>query len=123
MTNSDGRRLSRRALLRLILLGGIGAGVAAAEWLARPAGLARYLGWAARGQALRLGGRPAVVALAHCPSYDDVTDSLAEAWELAEMPDVAGKRVLVKPNLIDWIEGFPITTAPQVVAAVVDLLG
>jgi uncharacterized protein (DUF362 family) len=38
------------------------------------------------------------------------------------MPDVRGKRVLVKPNLIDFIEGHPITTATPVVAAVVDLL-
>ncbi|MGC8782611.1 MAG: DUF362 domain-containing protein, partial [Anaerolineae bacterium] len=78
--------------------------------------------WAARGQALRLRGRPAAVALAQCSSCDDAAAALAEAWELADMPDVAGKRVLVKPNLIDWIEGYPITTAPQVTAAVVDLL-
>ncbi|MCX7670897.1 MAG: DUF362 domain-containing protein [Anaerolineae bacterium] len=116
------RRLSRRALLRLILVAGIGAGAAAAEWLTRPAGLPRYLGWAARGQALRLSGRPAVVALAQCAAYDDAADGLAAAWDLADMPDVTGKRVLVKPNLIDQIEGYPVTTAPQVVAAVVDLL-
>ncbi len=115
-------RLSRRALLRLLLLGGIGGGLAAAEWITQPAGLARYLGWAGRGAAMRLSGRPAVVALAHCPSYDDVPACLAEAWAQAAMPDVRGRRVLVKPNLIDFIEGYPITTAVQVVAAVVDLL-
>lgn len=38
------------------------------------------------------------------------------------MPDVAGKRVLVKPNLIDAIEGQPVTTDPSVVGAVLDLL-
>jgi uncharacterized protein (DUF362 family) len=38
------------------------------------------------------------------------------------MPAVAGKRVLVKPNLIDMIDGHPATTDARVVAAVVDLL-
>jgi len=118
----QGRRMSRRAFLRLALLGGIAAGIGASEWLTRPAGLARYLHWAGRGQALRLNGRPAVVALGHCSSYADVADALVEAWDLADMPDVRGKRVLVKPNLIDFIEGYPITTAPEVVAGVVDLL-
>ena len=28
------------------------------------------------------------------------------------MPDVGGKRVLVKPNLIDYIEAYPVSTAP-----------
>ncbi|HXF69154.1 MAG TPA: DUF362 domain-containing protein [Thermoflexus sp.] len=38
------------------------------------------------------------------------------------MPDVAGKRVLVKPNLIEWIEGHPLVTSPEVVGAVIDVL-
>lgn len=117
------RRISRRTALRLILLGGIGAGGLLAEHIARPVGIVRYLGWLARGNALELAGRPAPVALGGCASYtDDVLACLREAWAAAEMPDVQGKRVLVKPNLIDFIEGYPITTAPQVVAAVVDLL-
>lgn len=123
MSSRQRRQLSRRGFIRLALLGGIGLGAAAAEWGTRPAGLARYLGWAGRGLARRTTGRPTPVALAHCPAYDDdIAACLAEAWELAEMPDVQGKRVLVKPNLIDCIEGYPITTAAAVVAAVIDLL-
>ena len=57
-------------------------------------------------------GTPAVVALGKCPSYADSLDCLRETWRLAGMPEVAGKRVLVKPNLIDAIEGHPTTTAP-----------
>lgn len=122
MPTGERRRLSRRAFLRLALLGGIAAGIGAADRLTRPAGLARYLSWAGRGQTLRLNGRPAVVALGHCSSYAEVADCLAETWALADMPDVRGKRVLIKPNLIDFIEGHPITTAPEVVAGLIDLL-
>ncbi len=123
MSDPGPRRISRRALLRLLLLGGIGGGLAAAEWITRPAGLARYLTWAGRGAVTRLAARPAAVVLARCPSYhDDVLACLTEAWAQADMPDVRGKRVLVKPNLIDFIEGYPVTTAAPVVTAVVDLL-
>jgi uncharacterized protein (DUF362 family) len=38
------------------------------------------------------------------------------------MPKVQGKRVLIKPNLIDFLENHPVTTAPEVVGAVADLL-
>jgi uncharacterized protein (DUF362 family) len=123
VSKSANRRISRRTFLRLMLLGGIGAGVAVAEWGARPVGVIRYLGWRARGETVRLKGPAAVVGLGRCPSYsDDVLDCLTETWDLADMPDVQGKRVLVKPNLIDFIAGYPITTATPVVAAVVDLL-
>ena len=117
------KRISRRTALRLALLAGIGAGAAYAEYSTRPVGIARYLAWLARGNVQRLTAPPARVALGQCPSYaDDVLACLRETWDAAGMPDVRDKRVFVKPNLIDAIEGYPITTAPQVVAAVVDLL-
>lgn len=118
------RHLSRRAFIRLATLGGIGVALAVLERQTRPLGPVRSVRWAARGQAQRVTGRPAVVAIGECPSYDGaaVLDSLRELWKQGGMPDVAGKRVLVKPNLIDFIAGHPVTTAPAVVGAVLDLL-
>jgi uncharacterized protein (DUF362 family) len=118
------RCLSRRAFIRLATLGGIGVALAALEVRTRPLGPVRSVRWAARGEVQRLAGPPATVALGNCPTYDEATvlDCLREVWRQAEMPDVAGKRVLVKPNLIDVIEGHPVTTGPSVVAGVVTLL-
>jgi len=116
-------RLSRRGFLRLALLAGIGAGAVAVDRLYRPVGPFNYLRWLARGEIKRRIGPPAIVALGRCPSYsDDVLACLRDLWRQAEMPSVDGKRVLVKPNLVDSIEGRVATTAPQVVGAVVDLL-
>jgi uncharacterized protein (DUF362 family) len=114
--------ISRRAFLRLAVLTGLSASVVAVDRMTQPLGLARILPWLARGQVQKLTGQPAVVGLASCPSYDDTLDCLRDLWRQSAMPDVAGKRVLVKPNLVDSIAGHPATTAPAVVAAVVDLL-
>jgi uncharacterized protein (DUF362 family) len=116
-------RMSRRTFFRLATLGGIGVALAVLERQTAPIGAYRYVTWAARGEAQRLAGRPPTVALGKCPAYDgaDVLDCLRETWHQAEMPDVTGKRVLVKPNLIDFIEGHPVTTAPAVVGALLDL--
>jgi uncharacterized protein (DUF362 family) len=47
-------------------------------------------------------------------------------WQQAEMPNVRGKRLLVKPNLVDIVstdtDRHPTPTNPLVVAAVIDLL-
>ena len=116
-------RLSRRGFIRLGLLAGIGLGVAAIDRLTQPIGPLNYFRWEARGAVQQRTGPPAVVGLGQCPSYgDDVLGCLREAWRTAEMPDVAGKRVLVKPNLIDFIDDRPVTTAPATIAAVLDLL-
>jgi len=116
-------RLSRRAFLRIAVLAGLGVSVAALERVSRPVGLGNYLRWTTRGELERIAGRPAVIALGECPTYaDDLAGRLASLWHQAEMPDVTGKRVLVKPNLIDVIEGYPTTTAPEVVGAVLDVL-
>ena len=118
------RRLSRRAFIRLATLGGIGVALAALEQRTQPIGAVRTVRWTARGEVRRLTGGPAAVALGNCPTYDDaaVLDCLRELWRQAEMPDVSGKRVLVKPNLIDVIEGRPVTSGPAVVGAVIRLL-
>jgi len=120
-------RFDRRTFLRL--LGASGAGLflgLGAKQATDPEGMASLrvrLGWLLRGQWLQHAGRPSRVALAECASYDSgLLDCLRELWSQAAMPEVRGRRVLVKPNLIDAIEGYPITTAPAVLGAVVDLL-
>ncbi len=117
------RRLSRRAFLRLSLLASIGLGVAAIERMTQPVGAVTYLRWLARGRTLAAFGPPAVVGLGSCPGYGpDLLDCLRSTWQQAAMPEVQGKRVLVKPNLVDVVDGHPATTAPEVVGAVLDLL-
>lgn len=115
--------ISRRAFLRLAGLATIGAGIAFLHWKTSPVGIVKYLRWAARGLKKRFIGPPAIVALGRCPAYGgDELACLRSLWQQAEMPDVKGKRVLVKPNLVDFIDGRPVTTAAEVVGAVVDLL-
>lgn len=116
-------RISRRAFLRLSLLGGIGAALAVLNKVTQPVGPISFVRWMARGHWKATFGRQAVVALGVCSTYqEDVLGCLRQAWFLAEMPDLSGARVLVKPNLVDTLDDHPTTTAPQVVAALVDFL-
>jgi uncharacterized protein (DUF362 family) len=104
-------------------LASIGLGVAAIERMTQPVGAVTYLRWLARGRTLAAFGPPAVVGLGSCPGYGpDLLDCLRSTWQQAAMPEVQGKRVLVKPNLVDVVDGHPATTAPEVVGAVLDLL-
>ncbi|WP_376790011.1 DUF362 domain-containing protein [Thermoflexus sp.] len=114
-------RLTRRAFLRLMLIAGIGGGLAFAEHRTQPVGLRQFLTWLLRGWRRRM-EPPTTVALGASLSYDEalLRDALMVLWDEAGMPDVTGKRVLVKPNLIEWIEGRPLVTAPEVVGAVID---
>jgi uncharacterized protein (DUF362 family) len=100
----------------------VATGTAAIVKASEPFGFGNLIRWTGRDLAQELLAPPAVVALGNCPAYDDSLDCLREAWSAAVMPDVAGKRVLVKPNLIDMIEGHPATTDARLVGAVVDLL-
>jgi uncharacterized protein (DUF362 family) len=114
--------ISRRNFLRLLALAGIGAGIAIIQRQTASVGALNFLRWSLRGQIRRL-APPAVVALGYCPTYDqEILPHLRELWRLAEMPEVSGKRLLVKPNLVDVIDGHPTATAAEVVGAVVDLL-
>jgi hypothetical protein len=61
--------LSRRAFLRLALLTGIGAGAAYLEHLSQPVGTVTYVRWLLSGAYRQVLGKPALVALGECPSY------------------------------------------------------
>ncbi len=113
--------LSRRAFIRLALLGGIGAGAVYIQRQTAGMGLVNFLRWMIRGQLQRI-KPPSVVGLAKCSSYDvDLLASLRGLWKLAELPALSGKSILIKPNLLDIIEENLATTHPKIVGAVIDL--
>jgi uncharacterized protein (DUF362 family) len=115
--------MSRRTFLRLTVLASIGAGAAIIDQSVQPVGIVRLLRWLARGRVHQLTGQTAIVGLQHCPSYDDdLAACLYDLWQMSDMPAVAGKRVLLKPNLVDSIEGHPASTAPELVDAAIDVL-
>jgi uncharacterized protein (DUF362 family) len=65
------------------------------------------------------------VTVRKCSEYNlrEVYNQVSEIWEKCEGPDVSGKRVLVKPNiLIDSDPSKAICTHPVVVEAVIRLL-
>ena len=116
-------RLSRRAFIRLALLGGIGAGGIYIQHQTAGVGVVNMLRWMIRGQLQRF-KRPAIVGLGKCTSYDeDLVSAIRSIWEISEMPDLHGKNVFVKPNLLDEVDGHIATTNPKIVSAVLDLLG
>jgi uncharacterized protein (DUF362 family) len=122
MKSESSFRLSRRAFLRLALLGGIGAGAAIIYKQAEPVGVAKMLSWMLRGELARLTAPPSRVALAACASYDaDVLGSLRGAWRDANAPDLNGARVVLKPNLVDYVGSHPSYTDPRVVQAMIQL--
>ncbi len=61
---------------------------------------------------------PSLVALVRCETYeDDLFNNLKQSLNLVNMPDLKGKRVLIKPNMVEIQPGHPITTNPAVLAA------
>lgn len=92
-------------------------------------GLAAVAGTAAVGGAVRATGvleEPARVTLLSVPRYDDrLPLRLKAAMERypATLERIAGARVLVKPNLVEWsAEGRPVNTDPRMVMATVEAL-
>lgn len=65
------------------------------------------------------------VAITHCQTYgqEELAERLAEICDAAHMPDVAGKTVLLKPNILwDAPVEKGITTHPEVLRATIRLL-
>ncbi len=116
-------RISRRALLRLGLLGGILLGLEFIRRQTEPMGFDNWLRWNLRGRLAWLLGTPSPVALTPCPTYQDARSSLQEAWTLlAEAaPVLRDRTVVIKPNLVDVLPDRPAHTHPAVVDAVVAL--
>jgi uncharacterized protein (DUF362 family) len=66
---------------------------------------------------------PARVGIAECPSYNaDIVTALREAWKDAAAPNLDGARVVLKPNLVDFLDGHPTFTHPRVVEALIRFL-
>ncbi|MBM3127758.1 MAG: DUF362 domain-containing protein [Chloroflexi bacterium] len=114
--------ISRRAFLRLALLTGIAAGAGVIYKATEPVGFDRWFRWMVRGNLARWFAPNARVALAACPSYDaDVLGALRAAWQSAAMPELRGARVVIKPNLVDFVDGVPCFTHPRVAQAMIQL--
>lgn len=63
------------------------------------------------------------VALVACSGYPEAKSALEKAWLLlAGKPAIRGKKVLLKPNLIDYQEGMVINTDVAVIEAAIILL-
>lgn len=61
------------------------------------------------------------VAIIKCDRYELVSRAVADGFRLIR-PPVAGKRVLLKPNLVEYSPTTPINTHPVLIAAVIDEL-
>jgi uncharacterized protein (DUF362 family) len=114
--------MNRRTFIRLGLLGVIGTGLVYLQHRTAEIGLLNFLRWSARGGLQRI-KPPAIVGLEACTSYSaDLVSKLGKLWSISEMPDVKGKSILVKPNLLDQVEGSLATTSPRLVGAILDML-
>lgn len=115
-------KLSRRAFLRLALLTGIAAGAGVIYKTTEPVGFDKWFRWMVRGNLNRIFAPNTRVALAACESYDvDILSALREVWRNANAPNLDNARVLLKPNLVDYVEGYPTFTHPRVVQAMIRL--
>ncbi|MEN6559298.1 MAG: DUF362 domain-containing protein [Acidobacteriota bacterium] len=109
-----GRPCSRREFGRLLGTSALAAWPTAA------------LAKAAARQAAGTGSVPLLqVALVACPDYEPGTLAAAirEGWRSSRPPDVRGKRVVLKPNMVDVSPERPIHTDPRLLEALVLHLG
>lgn len=66
---------------------------------------------------------PSAVAIVPCASYEEnPLQLLKEYAKELELPDLTGKRVLLKPNMVEFRPGLPITTNPIVLRSAVELV-
>lgn len=122
LTSNMKFQLSRRAFLRLALLTGIAAGAGVIYKTTEPVGFDRWFRWMLRGNLARFFAPNTRVALVACASYDaDVLGAVRTAWRDAAMPDLRGARVVLKPNLVDFVGEVPCYTHPRVTQAMIHL--
>ncbi len=114
--------LKRRAFLRLALLSGIAGALGVVYKETEPVGFVNWFRWMLRGQEGRF-ANAARVGLGQCGSYDDdVLACLRQTWQDAAAPDLRGARVVIKPNLVDFLNGHPSFTHPRVIEALIQFL-
>ena len=65
------------------------------------------------------------VALVPCPDYgpDTLAAAIRTGWSSSRAPDVRGKRVVIKPNMVDVSPDRPIHTDPRLIEALVLHIG
>ncbi len=82
-------------------------------------GLAVHQHWPSR----VLGRRPHMskVAILRCDRYDLTPRAVEDGFRLLPL-SVRGKRVLLKPNLVEYSSAAPINTHPLLIASVIDAL-
>ena len=116
------KKLSRRQFTRLMLTGAIGGTVAVAEFASRPLGLIKWISIAMRRTGKSFGDQ-SKVAIVNAPSYDvDLVTPLRSAWDLLQLPSVADKKVVIKPNIFYNIPDHPVNTNAAVIEATILLL-
>src|SRR5579885_33484 len=60
------------------------------------------------------------VALIPCPSYDeDILSLIKEYAEKLALPSLRNQRVVLKPNMVEYRGGKPVTTNPRVLSAAI----
>ncbi|HEX2915426.1 MAG TPA: DUF362 domain-containing protein [Chloroflexia bacterium] len=122
LTKPKPKKISRRQFTRLMLTGAIGGSVVLAEFASRPLGLIKWMGVNFRRMSKGFGPQ-SKVAIVNASSYDiDLLTPLRTAWELVDSPDVAGKKVVLKPNIIYNVKDRVINTDPAVIEAAILLL-
>jgi hypothetical protein len=67
---------------------------------------------------------PSLVGLVPCPDYGPATlrEAIRAGWKASRPPDVRGKRVVIKPNIADFLPDRPIHTDARLVEALVEHL-
>lgn len=66
---------------------------------------------------------PSTVAIVRCPSYDDnPLPELKKLLPALSLPDLRNKKILLKPNMVEYRDGKPLTTNPAIVKVAVELL-
>lgn len=98
--------MNRRRIIEGAALGATGAALANRFW-PRP-GLPRRT-------------QKSTVAIIHCDSYEHCHKAIEDGLRLLA-PTVRGKRVLLKPNLVEYSKKAAINTHPSVIAATADSL-
>ncbi len=114
--------MSRRQFTRLMLTSAIGGTVVVAELASRPLGLIKWMGVTFRRMSKGFGSL-SKVAIVNAPSYDvDLLTPLRTAWELIDAPSIAGKKVVLKPNIIYNLPNRSINTNASVIDAAIQLM-